>query len=106
MVQVRPEVKLDREDGTAEITVTIDHPDPHGIAENTVLYGFEEADVQKQRALPGRVQGDQGRREAEDGGAGSHLAVGPAQIERLAMPSGRGNSTRSCPATATTSLPR
>ena len=41
-----PKVKLNREEGTAEITVTVDQPDPHGIAENTVLYGFEEADVQ------------------------------------------------------------
>ena len=46
MVQVRSKVKLNPQDGTAEITVTIDHPDPNGIAENTVLYGFEEADVQ------------------------------------------------------------
>jgi hypothetical protein len=43
-----PAVKVNPEDGTAVITVTIGQPDPHGIAEGTVLYGFEEADVQKQ----------------------------------------------------------
>ena len=42
-----PRVKLNRDDGTAEITIIIDQPDPHGIAENTILYAFEEADVQK-----------------------------------------------------------
>ena len=37
------------DDGTAEITLTIDQPVPHGIADNkkAVLYAFEEADVQK-----------------------------------------------------------
>lgn len=46
-----PIVKLGA-DGTAEITVTINEPDPHGIAEKTVLYAFEEADTrQKGRYL-------------------------------------------------------
>jgi hypothetical protein len=47
-------IKVGREDGTAEITVTIDQPTPHGVIakdapkdRKTVLYAFEEADVQK-----------------------------------------------------------
>ena len=42
-----PKVKADRQNNTAEVTVTIDKPDPHGIAENTVLYAFQDAEVQK-----------------------------------------------------------
>ena len=40
---------MGREEGTAEITVTIDQPAPHGITEKAVLYAFEEADVQKEK---------------------------------------------------------
>ncbi len=43
-----PKVKVG--EGTAEVTVTIENPAPHGIADKTVLYAFEEAkvaDVQK-----------------------------------------------------------
>ena len=42
-----PSIKLGRDDGTAEITVTINKPDPHGIAEKTVLQAFAEADTRK-----------------------------------------------------------
>lgn len=42
-----PSIKLERDGRTAEITVTIDKPDPHGIAEKTVLQAFEEADTRK-----------------------------------------------------------
>ena len=40
-------IKVGRNDGTAEITLTIDKPASHGIAKRTVLYAFQEADVQK-----------------------------------------------------------
>jgi hypothetical protein len=40
-------VKLLPEDRTAEVTVVIGAPLPHGIAKGTVLYAFEAADVQK-----------------------------------------------------------
>jgi hypothetical protein len=43
-----PSVKVNADDGTAVITVTVSQPDPHGIAEGAVLYGFEEVDLQKQ----------------------------------------------------------
>jgi len=47
-----PKIKLGREDGTAEITITIGSPTPHEIAEKTVLYVFEDVDVrQKGRYL-------------------------------------------------------
>jgi hypothetical protein len=36
-----------RVEGTAEITLTIDKPAPHGIADKTVLYAFEDADGQQ-----------------------------------------------------------
>jgi len=42
-----PKVKVDRENALATITVVTDQPDPHGITANTVLYAFEEVDVQK-----------------------------------------------------------
>jgi hypothetical protein len=49
--QCSPRAKLNRQEGTAEITVTTDQPDP-GIAEGTILNVFEEADVrQKGRYL-------------------------------------------------------
>jgi hypothetical protein len=41
-----PKVRVSQEDGSVAVTVTIDNPDPSGIAENTILYAFEEADVQ------------------------------------------------------------
>jgi hypothetical protein len=46
-------IKVGRDDGAAEITVTIDQPSPHGIIakdakdRKTVVYAFEQADVQK-----------------------------------------------------------
>jgi hypothetical protein len=39
--------RVGREDGSAEVLVTIDRPDPPGIADNTVLYAFEETPVEK-----------------------------------------------------------
>jgi hypothetical protein len=49
--QCDPKIKVG-DDGTAEITVTIDQPVPHGIVEKdkkakAVLYAFEEADVRE-----------------------------------------------------------
>jgi hypothetical protein len=35
------------QNGSAEVNVSIDKPDPSGIAENTVLYAFEETPVEK-----------------------------------------------------------
>ena len=40
-------VKVNPADGTAAVTVTIDQPEPSGIAKGTILYGFEQAGVQK-----------------------------------------------------------
>lgn len=42
-----PSIKLGSDDGTAEITVTIKKPAPHGIAKKTVLQAFEAADTRK-----------------------------------------------------------
>ena len=101
-----PKVKLNREDGTAEITVTIDHPDPHGIAENTVLYGFEEADVQSKGRYLGEFKVTKSDEKQKTVVLVPTLPLGPRRSSAWAMPSGRGISTRSCPTTATTSLPR
>ena len=46
-------IKIGRNDGTAEITLTIEKPAPSGIARKTVLYAFQEADVQKKGAYLG-----------------------------------------------------
>jgi hypothetical protein len=42
-----PKLTVNKDDGAVTVTVAIENPDPHGISENTVVYGFEEADVQK-----------------------------------------------------------
>ena len=42
-----PKIKVGEDDGTAEVTVSIDQPAPHGIAPQTVLYAFEESDAEK-----------------------------------------------------------
>ena len=39
--------KVKRGEGTAEATLTIDQPLPHGITAKTLLYAFDETDVQK-----------------------------------------------------------
>lgn len=50
--QCSPRAKLNRQEGTAEIVVSTEQTDPNGIADGTVLYVFEEADVrQKGRYL-------------------------------------------------------
>jgi hypothetical protein len=42
-----PKVKVGRDRGDAEVRITTDQPDPHGIGDKSVLYAFEEPDVQK-----------------------------------------------------------
>lgn len=48
-------VKVNPEEGSAEVAVTTDQPAPNGITDNTVVYAFEEADVQKNK---GRYLGE------------------------------------------------
>ena len=45
--QCVPNVALGQNGKTAEVTLTIDNPSPPGIAEKTVLYAFEDADVRE-----------------------------------------------------------
>jgi hypothetical protein len=42
-----PRVKLNPQNGTADITLLVSQPDPNGIADNTIVYAFAEADVQQ-----------------------------------------------------------
>lgn len=49
-----PKIKLGREDGTAEITLTIGSPTPHEIAEKTVVYAFEDIDVRQKGRYMGQ----------------------------------------------------
>jgi hypothetical protein len=42
-----PKVKVDAKDNSVVVTMTIESQDPLNIADNTMLYAFEEADVQK-----------------------------------------------------------
>ena len=79
-----PKVKLNREDGTAEITVTIDQPDPHGIAENTVLYGFEEADVQKKGRYLGEFKVTKSDEKQKTVVLVPTSPLSPREIDRLA----------------------
>ncbi len=51
-----PKVKIDRNAGTAEVTLTIEKPDPNGIADNTVLYAFDQAEVQKRGRYLGQFK--------------------------------------------------
>ncbi|MBN1394107.1 MAG: hypothetical protein JW959_03700 [Pirellulales bacterium] len=42
-----PSIKTDPDSHTAEVSVTINDPDPHGITEKTVLYAFADADMKE-----------------------------------------------------------
>ena len=78
-----PKVKLNRQDGTAEITVAVDHPDPHGIAENAVLYAFEAADVQSKGRYLGEFKVTKSDEKQKTVVLVPALPLGPRQIERL-----------------------
>ena len=39
-------VKVSAEEATAAVTAIVEQPSPHGIAANTILHAFEDADVQ------------------------------------------------------------
>ncbi len=75
-------------DGTAVITLTINQPDPHGIAEGAVLYGFEEVDAQKR----GRYLGEFRVAKTDEKQKQVILAptprLSPREIERLATAKG------------------
>lgn len=82
--QCSPRAKLNRQEGTAEITMTIEQPEHHGIAKGTVLNVFEEADVRQQ----GRYLGEFTVAKADEGqktvvlAPTSHLT--PRELKRLA----------------------
>lgn len=47
-----PQVDINRQTGAVTVKATIDQPNPHGVANNSILYAFEEAPtVQKGRYL-------------------------------------------------------
>ena len=51
-----PRVQVNPNDGTAVINVITDQPDPNGITENMMLYGFEETDVQNKGCYLGEFK--------------------------------------------------
>ena len=70
-----PKVKLNAQDGTA---VGHGHHRPARSARHRRQHDplrLRRGRRAEEGTLPGRVQGDEGRREAEDGDAGSHLAA-------------------------------
>ena len=79
-----PNVRMNEDDGSPTVSVVIDGLGPNGIAKNTILYGFEKADVQ-----------DKGRYLGEFKVTGSDpaqktvvlmptLPLSPRQLDRLA----------------------
>jgi len=60
----QPNVSIDREAGTAAVTLQTEQTAPHGIAPNTVLYAFEQSNAEKQGHYLGQfnvTQADQQR---------------------------------------------
>ena len=88
-----PKMRLNRQEGTAEITFTIDQPRPNGIAENTVLYAFAEANVQKKGRYLGEFRATKSDPKHEASGPGADFAVRPAPWTACRRP-GPGNFTR------------
>lgn len=77
-----PNVRLD-DDGSATVTVVVDAPDPHDIADNTIVYGFEEADVRDKGRYLGEfkvTQSDPGQKTVV---LVPTLPLNPQQLERL-----------------------
>jgi hypothetical protein len=52
----KPKIKTGREDGTAEVILTIDQPSPNGIAKGTILYAFDENTADKKGAYLGEFK--------------------------------------------------
>ncbi len=83
-----PKVELNREDGSATITVTTDKPDSHGIAENTILYGFEEADVRKKGRYLGEFKVGKADEKQKQVVLTPTSRLSPREIDRLAAAKG------------------
>jgi hypothetical protein len=73
---------------TAVITVTINEPDPHGIAEGTVLYGFEGADVQKRGRYLGEFRVAKSDEKQKQVTLAPTSRLSPREIERLGAAKG------------------
>ncbi len=78
-----PAVKVNPEQGTAVITVTINQPDPHGLAEGTVLFGFEEVDAQKQGRYLGEFRVAKSDEKQKQVVLAPTSRLNPREIERL-----------------------
>jgi hypothetical protein len=76
-------VNVNPPQGTAVVTVTISQPDPHGIAEGTVLYGFEEADAQKQGRYLGEFRVAKSDEKQKQVILAPTSRLSPREIERL-----------------------
>jgi hypothetical protein len=77
-----PKVKLNAQDGTASVAIAIDQAEPHGIARKSILYAFEQADVQNK----GRYLGEFLVADSDDRKALTlvpTLPLSPPQVERL-----------------------
>jgi hypothetical protein len=79
-----PKVTLNRQNGTAVIAVTVEQPDPHRITKNTILYGFEEAGVQKNGRYLGEFKVTGADEKQKTVALTPTLPLSPRQFDRLA----------------------
>jgi hypothetical protein len=85
--QCDPKVAVSRDKGTAEVSVTLEQPNPHGIAKNTILYGFEEADAnakEKKGRYLGEFKVTKADEKAKTVTLEPTLPLNPRELERLA----------------------
>ncbi len=78
-----PNVKINQADGSAAVTVAIENPDPHSIADNTIVYAFEEADVQKKGRYLGEFKVTASDEKQKTIVMVPTLPLGPRQLEQL-----------------------
>jgi molecular chaperone DnaK (HSP70) len=77
-----PKVKLNAQDGAASVAIAVDQTEPHGIPRNSILYAFEQADVQNK----GRFMGEFKVTESDDKKTLTlvpTLPLSPPQVECL-----------------------
>ena len=79
-----PKVKVDREKASASITVVTDQPELHGITQNTVLYAFEEIDVQKKGRYLGEFKVTKADEKQKTAVLVPTSLLSPREIEKLA----------------------
>jgi hypothetical protein len=79
-----PKLTINKQDGSVTVTVAIESPDPHSISDKTILYGFEEADIQKKGHYLGEFKVTLADPKQKTVVLVPTLPLSPRQIDRLA----------------------